>query len=184
MKNFSKFKFIMRHIVLIIFLGLSFMNVFSQVNIKVEKRDYQYIASIPKGSEYKHYWNEEFDLHLFEYNDSSCVFIIEGNPDNVLYGKYDITAISDSIYNYRALLFEDTKHYKLKNRTKKQSNVFKPGVSVFNFGGTENNSYWRLLMSENVSAGYIGVKEPEYFDIAIEGLKKKGMAHYILTSPK
>lgn len=151
---------------------------FSKTNmdkVLLQKRDYQYRSVVPYGGLFEHYCSEEYDLYLYKYHDGAVFYIIEGSPEYALTGERYNKDLSDSIYYNRYLLLEEQQYNNLKKRTRKNSNIFNNKNNVLEYAGVDNSKYWRLLMSENVSAGYIGVENQKYFDRAIEGLQRKNI---------
>lgn len=163
----------MKQCLFLLFISILNVSAFSQEKLVIEKRDYQYVTSIPLGSKRKYIGSEEYSLYLYTYSDSSYFFIIEGDPDYALSEKYYIKALADSIDKYRHYFLEDEFIQKNSKKKNKHDYVF-DSEGTFDFSGINDGYNWRLLMSEDVSAGYIGVKNQiELFNSALEKLQLK-----------
>lgn len=157
----------MKHILLFFsFLQSFLISCTPYHKVQIRKKEYTYSAVLPKGEEHEHIYNEEFDLHTFNYHDGATVFVVEGDPEVIFTGKEPIREMIDSIRKYKQEIAENEFNEAFYNVPTKNVSSSK------DISGTKENSHWRCIMTNEFIMGYYGVKEPNVFNKILLNLKK------------
>lgn len=146
-------------------LQLFFNSCTSYHKVQIRKKEYTYSTALPKGEKHEHIFNEEFDLHTFNYHDGASVFIVEGDPDAIFTGREPVREMMDSIKNYKQEMAENEFNRVFFND---QKNV----PSSKDVSGIKENCHWRCIMTNDFIMGYYGVKEPNVYNKTLLSLKK------------
>ena len=132
-------------------------------HIQIQKKNYTYKLLLPKGSNYDHYCSEEFDLYIYNYADSSSLFLVEGDPNAIIWGINKPQAMTDSL---NSIITQENEQsldiYSIINGNESSLYVNDSLSSKLELkkgcNGVYNGASWKFVTDGHFFVGYFGVK--------------------------